>query len=106
MKVTALLLPALIAGCAALPPRFPLDGAVERLQRDVRYLASDEMKGRDNGTPEGALAAEYVARQMQEAGLEPAGEHGSWFQDVRGRGRNVIGAMPGTSGRWIVIGAH
>ena len=65
------------------------------------------MKGRNNGTPEGAAAAEYVAKQMQGAGLHQAGENGTWFQDLKkNRGRNVIGALPGTSGRWIVIGAH
>jgi hypothetical protein len=97
----------LAASCAAPPPRFPIEGAETRLERDVRTLASDEMKGRNNGTPEGALAAEYVARQMEEAGLKRAGENGTWFQPLKGgRGRNVIGAFPGNSGRWIVLGAH
>ena len=96
-----------VMSCMAPPARFPLDKAVSRLEADVRFLASDEMKGRNNGTPEGAAAADYVAKQMKEAGLKPAGENGTWFQELpKGRGRNVIGAFPGTSGRWIVIGAH
>jgi len=91
----------------APPARFPLDKAVSRLEADVRFLASDELKGRNNGTPEGAIAADYVAKQMQEAGLKPAGENGTWFQAIpNDRGRNVIGAFPGNSGRWIVVGAH
>ena len=101
-----LLLMVFAASCAAPPPRFPAESAVLRLRRDVEFLASDKMKGRNNGSPEGAAAADYVAGQMENAGLKPAGENGTWFQDVRGKGRNVIGALPGLSGRWIVIGAH
>jgi hypothetical protein len=55
------------------------------MERDVRFLASDEMKGRDNATPEGAAAGNYVARRMAEAGLQPAGEQGTWFQVIPGR---------------------
>ena len=96
-----------VMSCMAPPARFPLDKAVSRLEADVRFLASDELKGRNNGTPEGAIAADYVAKQMQEAGLKPAGENGTWFQAIpNDRGRNVIGAFPGNSGRWIVVGAH
>lgn len=97
------------AGPSASPTQ-PLESGEARLQGDVRFLASDAMKGRDNGTPEGAAAAEYIAVQMTQAGLEPGGPDGSWFQtipgDRRDRGRNVIGALKGTTGRWIVIGAH
>ncbi len=46
----------------------------------VKYLASDELKGRGAGMPELDLAAEYVAKQFKAAGLEPAGENGSFFQ--------------------------
>jgi membrane dipeptidase len=48
----------------------------------VRYLASDELKGRKSATPEYAKAAEYVAAKMKEYGLQPGGEKGSWFQEV------------------------
>jgi membrane dipeptidase len=48
----------------------------------VRYLASDEFKGRKAGTPEYAKAAEYVAAKMKEYGLQPGGENGSWYQEV------------------------
>ncbi|HKS17191.1 MAG TPA: M28 family peptidase [Planctomycetota bacterium] len=100
----------ILASCGVRPARFPLEFSLARLERDVRFLASDEMKGRNNGTPEGAAAADHVARRMEEAGLKPAGENGTWFQVIPGRrgdrGRNVIGARPGLSGRWIVIGAH
>jgi len=100
----------LLSSCAAPAPVTPPGSPAEQMRRDVEYLASDAMKGRDNATPEGTAAAEYVARRMAEAGLEPGGERGTWFQVIPGRkgdrGRNVIGARPGKTDEWIVIGAH
>ena len=102
----------LLIAVSCSPPKTsaPVETAISRLQRDVRFLASDEMKGRNNATPEGARAAEFVARRMEEVGLAPAGENGTWYQEIPGRngprGRNVIGARPGTTPEWIVIGAH
>ncbi len=96
--------------CVVPVTQISRDAARIRMELDVRFLASDEMKGRNNATAEGAAAADFVARRMQEAGLKRAGENGTWFQTIPGRrgdrGRNVIGAVPGSSGRWIVIGAH
>jgi hypothetical protein len=48
--------------------------------RHIKHLASDEMQGRGNGTPELEQAAEYIADQFKSAGLQPAGENGSFFQ--------------------------
>ena len=48
----------------------------------IKYLASDEFKGRKSGTPEYRRAAEYVAAEMEKAGLKPGGENGTWFQEV------------------------
>lgn len=48
----------------------------------IKYLASDEFQGRKSGTPEYRRAAEYVAAEMQKAGLKPGGENGTWFQEV------------------------
>jgi membrane dipeptidase len=62
------------------PPRAAPDG--ERALAHVRFLASDELKGRKAGTPEYRRAAEYVAAEMQKAGLKPGGDNGTWFQDV------------------------
>jgi membrane dipeptidase len=56
------------------------DGA--RAWEHVRYLASDELKGRRSATAEYAKAAEYIAARMKECGLEPGGEKGSWYQEV------------------------
>ncbi|MGZ5424089.1 MAG: hypothetical protein ACXW2V_05745, partial [Candidatus Aminicenantales bacterium] len=46
------------------------------------FLASDDFKGRKAGTPEYRRAAEYVAAEMQKAGLKPGGDNGTFFQEV------------------------
>jgi hypothetical protein len=74
---------------AALPLLFALPAAAQELtpaeaamKAHVAFLASDAMKGREPGTPEFDLAAEYVAAQMLAAGLKPGGDKGGWFQQV------------------------
>lgn len=54
----------------------------ERIRADVKYLASDALEGRGTGTRGGELAADYIARQFKEAGVEAAGDNGSYFQKV------------------------
>jgi acetylornithine deacetylase/succinyl-diaminopimelate desuccinylase-like protein len=46
----------------------------------VKYLASDELQGRGAGTDGLRLAEEYIARQLKAAGLQPAGDSGSYLQ--------------------------
>ena len=87
----------------------------------VRYLADDALGGRMAGTFGERCAAIYIADQMRAIGLEPAGERGSFFQDVPlasaidphapgGTGRNVLGRIPGADpalrGEVVVVGAH
>lgn len=83
--------------------------SADRLEKHVRFLAADELRGRDNGTPEGRRAAEYVAEAMKAVGLAP-GAKGSFFHDfdVRGvRGRNVAGLLKGErEDEILVVAAH
>ena len=53
-----------------------------RIETDVRALADDAMQGREAGTPGYDRAAEYVARRMRDIGLQPAGDGGTYFQQV------------------------
>src|SRR5687768_17438579 len=46
----------------------------------IKFLASDALEGRGNGSPGLDIAADYIARQFREAGVEPAGEAGTYFQ--------------------------
>ena len=90
---------------ALLPPP---DISRENLERHVRFLASDEMKGRDNGTPGGLKASAYVAEQFARIGLKPGGQ-GAWYHDFavrKKRGRNVIGRLEGRTDEVVVVAAH
>ena len=45
-------------------------------------LSNDAMQGRDTGSAAYQRAANYLAGRFHAAGLQPAGEHGSYFQTV------------------------
>ncbi len=49
---------------------------------NMRFLSDDLLEGRGTGTRGQALAAKYVAAQFESFGLQPAGAHGGFFQDV------------------------
>ncbi|WP_216076166.1 hypothetical protein, partial [Acinetobacter baumannii] len=60
----------LLAASSVAVPAFAQDlgtGAAA-LKAHVQFLASDAMKGRDTGSPELAIAEQYVAAQMLAAG--------------------------------------
>ncbi len=52
------------------------------LAADTRFLSSDALEGRGPGTRGDALAVAYIAAQFEAAGLEPAGDNGSYMQKV------------------------
>jgi len=76
----------LSAACAALaltaaaPPPDPLAEG-RAWWAHIRYLASDEMRGRLTGSPEYDRAASYVIDRFKAYGLKPAGSEG-WLQPV------------------------
>lgn len=45
-------------------------------------IADDSMEGRDTGEPGGVKSTNYIAAELTRLGLTPAGEHGTWFQEV------------------------
>ena len=49
------------------------------LQRDVYFLASDEMRGRLVGTPENRLAARFIEGRFEQLGLRPISSSGSYL---------------------------
>ena len=51
--------------------------------KHVRFLASDDLKGRGNGTPELQRASEYIASQFRSLGLQPAGDKGTYFENFQ-----------------------
>jgi Zn-dependent M28 family amino/carboxypeptidase len=54
----------------------------EKIREHVKYLSSDKLEGRGTGQPGGDLAADYIAKQFQSYGLKPAGDNGTYFQNV------------------------
>ncbi|MEP5567697.1 MAG: M28 family peptidase [Halioglobus sp.] len=48
----------------------------------VSDLSSDDMEGRDTGSPGHERAARLVAQRLAAAGLQPLGENGGWFQRI------------------------
>jgi aminopeptidase YwaD len=46
------------------------------------FLASDAMQGRGSGTHDELVAATYVASQLRQYGIEPAGDKGSYIELV------------------------
>jgi hypothetical protein len=101
---------------ATLPPVF----SRERIMETVRFLSSEDLKGRGFGTEELDRAAQFIASKFQEAGLLPGGDsEKSYFQTWQdntskpGRSvimKNVVGIIPGKSSEMkdqsVVLGAH
>jgi hypothetical protein len=46
----------------------------------VKFLASEDLEGRGNGSRGLETAADYIAARFRDAGLEPAGDAGTFFQ--------------------------
>jgi Zn-dependent M28 family amino/carboxypeptidase len=58
------------------------DIIADHIRAHVKFLASDLLEGRGPGTRGGDLASEYIATQFALAGLKPAGDQGTYFQQV------------------------
>lgn len=52
----------------------------EEIYEHIKFLASDELEGRFTGTEQCRIAAEYIAKEFEKAGLQPIFE-GSYFQE-------------------------
>ncbi|MCC7291645.1 MAG: M20/M25/M40 family metallo-hydrolase [Phycisphaerales bacterium] len=85
----------------------------DALMRHVEYLASADMKGRAMGSAEEKLTAEYIARELTQAGLKPPAGWASPIQEFQTgalTAHNVVFALPGADAKladeWLVIGAH
>ncbi len=52
----------------------------DALLSHIRFLASDDLEGRGNGSAGLERAADYIAARFEAAGLRPGGPDGGWFQ--------------------------
>lgn len=98
---------------------------VEQVDAHIRYLSSDELKGRGSFSEDIRMAEDYIARQFKEAGLNEFKQFPDYrheFTHSRKSRRNpdapakeyklanIIGYLEGTDGQlkeeFIVFGAH
>jgi Zn-dependent M28 family amino/carboxypeptidase len=54
----------------------------EKIRAHVKFLSSDLLEGRGMGQRGSDIAAEYIATQFALDGLQPAGDQGTYFQEV------------------------
>ena len=52
------------------------------LMTRLYIFADDSMMGREVGTPYHLMATEYIANELRALGLVPAGDNGTYFQDL------------------------
>ena len=107
----------LLSGLSGVRAQDTLPGTAANLKTWCYFLASDDMKGRKNGSLEMKAAAEYIASVFQEAGLKPFSTETGYFQEyttTRNNAeiaeRNVIGMLEGSDSllknEWIILSAH
>ncbi len=82
------LIPLLLAGILVQAPT-PLPDAVRRsaeritaegLKRDLEFLSSDELEGRNTPSPGFDRAAGFLVERLRKAGYEPGGDNGTFLQ--------------------------
>jgi Zn-dependent M28 family amino/carboxypeptidase len=56
--------------------------AAQALAAHIQILASDEFEGRGPASVGEQKTIAYIARQFEAAGLAPAGDNATWYQDV------------------------
>src|SRR5882762_9780382 len=61
------------------------------IQDNLKFLASDDLKGRGSGTEDEHTAAKYVASKLREYGAQPAGDKGDYIQEATVLRRKVTG---------------
>lgn len=54
----------------------------EAIRADMKFLADDLLEGRQTGTRGNEIAANFMAAEFEAMGLDPAGENGTYFQNV------------------------
>ncbi|MDG2534535.1 M28 family metallopeptidase [Sphingomonas sp. HITSZ_GF] len=94
--LAAALLAAPLAQAQMAPQPLPPEQAA--LKSHVQFLASDVLRGREAGTRDYDVAAEYVASEMLRLGLQPGAEGGSWFQPFK-----LIGYKPAEKAKWSLV---
>src|SRR5205085_11697116 len=70
-------MPLTYAGGATVPAMTPGD-----LMTRLYIYAADSMRGREAGSPDAIRATAYIEREVRRLGLKPAGDNGTYFQNM------------------------
>lgn len=62
---------------------FELPGERAYLIDKIKTLSSDEFAGRKPASAQEPMIIDYIAKSFEEAGLQPGGVDGTWFQPVK-----------------------
>jgi Zn-dependent M28 family amino/carboxypeptidase len=89
-RILAALASGLISSSALASPDPVFD--VARVSRDIQTLSSDAYEGRAPATRGETKTIAYIAAQMRAAGLQPAGDAGSWYQNAPLLMSEIIGS--------------
>jgi Zn-dependent M28 family amino/carboxypeptidase len=73
----------------------------EHIRANVRFLSHDLLEGRGTGQRGGDIAAEYIATQFWLDGLKPAGDNGTFFQNVP-----MVGITPSPETTFELVPRH
>nr|MBP7367334.1 hypothetical protein [Pseudoxanthomonas sp.] len=82
-------------GSAAGQPGAVPGGEIQaaNLAESLRVLASDAFEGRAPNTPGEEKTVQYIAERFGQAGLQPAGDDGGWFQRVELERSQIAGPV-------------
>lgn len=82
LRILAAVLSLTLSGVGLAGAVQEAERAAERIKAHMHFLASDLLQGRGTGTLGHELAAAYVAAQLAQLGVKPAGENGTYYQSV------------------------
>jgi hypothetical protein len=77
-----------ISACASVGGA--IDAQTRAWWQTTEALSSDAMEGRDTGSPGYDRAAAYVAERFAAAGLQPAGDNGTYLQSIAFKDIEVV----------------
>ncbi len=81
IRLAPVLLPLLLLSANAQQPGDPIERIREaEIKADLFELAGDHTRGREGGTLDELTASAWIAERARAAGLEPAGDNGTYFQ--------------------------
>ncbi len=101
---------------------------IKNIKAHIRFLASDDLRGRAPGTDGEEAAAKYIEKYFKKYNLQPLGDsktdsktrgyeqpfdykqndnpHGEPSQGIARKGKNIVGFLDNGAKNTIVIGAH